>query len=102
MFDLPKLDRVLTAEVFEPWIGRPFVVATDPEPVSIQLLRVNRRLGPKFALRTPFSLIFRTPMDIFLVDGIYMIRCESCGPHEIFLSPVLSPPGERLYEAAFN
>lgn len=102
MFDLPKLDRLLIAEDFEPWVGRHFAVDADPEPVSIQLTRIDRRAASRFAVRAPFSLIFSTPMDILLVDGIYKLRCGRFGPHEVFLAPVLSPQRQRLYEAVFN
>ncbi|MGC1304800.1 MAG: hypothetical protein WA840_20720 [Caulobacteraceae bacterium] len=102
MYELPKLERVLTAEDFEPWVGRPFAVETEPEPVSIQLLSVDRRPASRFAIRPPFKLVFRSAADVLLIDGLYRMKCDRCGPHEIFLGPILSPPGQRLYEAVFN
>jgi hypothetical protein len=102
MFELPKLDRVLTPEDFEPWVGRSFTAQTDPEPVAIQLVRVERKLASQFAIRPPFTLVFRTPADVLLIDGLYTVSCDRCGPHEIFLAPILSPPGQRFYEAVFN
>jgi hypothetical protein len=102
MFDLPKLDLILTAEDFEPWVGRAVTVAADPEPVAIQLLRVVRKPASPIALRMPFSLIFGSTPDILLVDGTYSMKCGSRGPYEIFMVPIVSPPGQRLYEAVFN
>ncbi len=92
----------MTAEDFEPWVGRMVTVAAEPEPVAIQLLRVVRKLGSPLMLRAPFSLIFSSPLDVLLVDGIYSMKCGSRGPYDVFIVPVLSLPGQRHYEAVFN
>jgi hypothetical protein len=102
MYDIPKLDQVLTAEHFEPWLGRAVTVVAEPEPVAIQLLRIVRQPGSPLLLRAPFSLIFGSAPDILLVDGIYSMQCGSRGPYEVFIAPVVSPPGQRHYEAVFN
>ena len=102
MHELPQLEGLLSAEDFEPWIGQMFVAETDPEPVSIRLEGVERRPASPFAIRAPFNLVFRSPMDVLLVDGIYKLRCDRFGPHDIFLTPIVSPPGQRLYAAIFN
>lgn len=102
MFELPKLERILTAEDFEPWVGRPFAVEADPEPVSIDLLSLVRGAAHPLAIRTPFKLTFRSAPDALLIDGLYTMRCDRFGPVEVFMTPLLSPPGQRLYEAIFT
>ena len=102
MYELPKLERILTADDFEPWIGRPFTVEADPEPIAVQLLRVDRHPISRFAIRPSFKLVFRSAADVLLIDGLYRMTCGRSGPHEVFLVPILSPPGQRLYEAVFN
>ncbi len=102
MYDLPSVGRLLTADDFEPWIGKDFVAQATPEPVAIQLLRVNRKLASVFSRRAPFNLVFGSMADVLLIGGTYSLTCGGFGPHELFLTPIVSPPGERLYEAVFN
>lgn len=102
MFELPKLDRLLTAEDFAPWVGAAFNAATMPEPVSIQLVRITPLRVSSLAHRAGFSLFFRSRPDVLLMDGTYSMRCGRFGPLDIHLTAVMSPPGEQLYEAVFS
>ena len=102
MYDLPKLDRLLTAEDFAPWVGRMFTLASDPEPVAIQLIRITPRMASSLAHRAAFSLFFRSRPEVLLIDGLYAVRCGRFGPLDMHLTAVMSPPGERLYEAVFS
>lgn len=102
MYDLPKLDRLLTAEDFAPWAGRMFTFATDPEPLAIQLVRITPLRASSLAHRAAFSLFFRSRPDVLLIDGLYTVRCGRFGPLDMHLTAVMSPPGERLYEAVFS
>jgi hypothetical protein len=102
MYELPKFDRLLTAEDFEPFVGRTFEAETHPAPVSLELFKLERKLASSLVLRQPFILFFRTSWNVILVDGLYKLRCGRFGPHEVFITPILAPPGERLYQGGFN
>ena len=101
MFDLPALGKLLTAEDFDPYVGAMFSVASEPQAASIQLVSVKPLISGALAHRAAFSLFFRSSPQISMVSGAYMMSCGGFGPLHIHLTPVLSPPGERLYEAVF-
>lgn len=102
MFDLPHFDTLLMAEDFEPCVGRVFQAATDPAPVQIRLISVFRRPTSLFGYRQPFHLVFRSAWNVLLVDGLYLLSCDSFGPHEIYLAALAPTPTERLYQAVFS
>ena len=102
MFELPKLERLLTAEDFEGWVGQPVRLDTRPEPVVIELNAVVRRLGSRLAHRVPFSLFFRSSWNVILVDGVYVMSCGRSGPYEVALTPITPEPPLRIYQAVFG
>lgn len=93
--------HLLTPTDFEPWIGRKVRVATLPEPVEITLERIERRSPLRgLDVREPFSLLFESPLEVFLIDGTYDLDCGKGGPHPILLTQ-LQPSDRRFYEAVF-
>lgn len=93
----------LKPEDFEPWIGRQVRVGTLPEPVEITLASVVR-LSPfrgKLDVREPFSMLFESPISVYLVDATYQLDCGKNGPHEILLTQLNPLPDRRVYEAIF-
>lgn len=102
MYELPKLERMLTAEDFDPLVGQMFQAETDPEPVSLLLFKLERKLASSIVQRQPFILFFRTPHNVLLMDGLYRLRCGRKGPFEVFITPILAPPGDRIYQGGFN
>ena len=103
MYQLPKLDQLLSVEDFEPWLGAVFTLDADPDPVSIQLIKIAPRMTTSLSHRkVAFSLIFRSQPDVMLLDGIYAMTSGRFGPVNVHITPVMSPPGERHYEAVFT
>ncbi|MHB8284489.1 MAG: DUF6916 family protein [Caulobacteraceae bacterium] len=102
MFDLPKLEHLLTADDFEPWIGQAFQVAADPAPVQIELISLSRRAAAFMTYRQPFVLVFRSAWSVLLVDGLYTLSRDCLGPHAIFLAALAPTSTQRLYQATFN
>ncbi len=102
MFELPKLDRLLTAEDFAPWVGADVHGGRHPEPVYIQLAQITPLRVSSLAYRDGVQPVLPSRPDVLLVDGTYAIRCGRFGPLDIHLTAVISPPGEQIYEAVFN
>jgi hypothetical protein len=52
--------------------------------------------------RTPFSLVFRGPLQPLLAQRIYRVEHDSMGTFELFLVPI-GPDGVGMcYEAVFT
>jgi hypothetical protein len=93
----------LTAEDFEPWVGRKVRVGTIPEPVEITLASIMRRNRPLgIDVRPPFSLLFEAPLEVYLIDGTYEFDCGKGGPHAILITQLQPLADRRQYEAVFN
>jgi hypothetical protein len=102
VFDLPKLDRLLTADDFAPLVGASFQVAADPAPVQIELVSLTRKPASLLSYRQPFHLVFRSAWAVLLVDGLYELSCGRFGPHQIFLAALAPGPAGRTYQAVFS
>ncbi len=93
----------LTPEDFEPWVGRKVRVSTLPEPVEITLSQIFRRSPLRgIDVRTPFSLFFESPLDVYLIDAAYDLDCGRGGPHSILITQLQPLPDRRIYEAVFS
>ncbi|MGA7730024.1 MAG: hypothetical protein WCD37_02000 [Chloroflexia bacterium] len=100
--------ETFTANTFTPYIDGTFrVFPNSPSPVDLVLTSVTEmqssyRGGPGAAQRTPFSIIFRGPMNAFLPQQIYPMEHSEIGAFEIFLVPIGPDSGGMQYEAVFN
>lgn len=96
-------DMELKPEDFEPWVGRKVRVSTLPEPVEITLAQVFRRSPLRgIDVRTPFSLFFESPLDVYLIDAAYDLDCGRGGPHSILITQIQPLQDRRIYEAVFS
>jgi hypothetical protein len=98
------LDK-LTVVDFKSRVGETFRAAAPGSTVDLVLAEVTDLAG-RFqgdgSRRTPFSLIFRGPVQPFLPQQIYPLDNDVLGRLEIFLVP-LGPDGQGMrYEAVFN
>lgn len=93
---------LLNPDDFEPWVGRPVRVNTDPHPVEVTLARIWRKPVSKLDYRAPFILFFEAPADILLLDATYEFDCGKGGPHPIFISQLQPTAAKRQYQAIFN
>lgn len=95
---------LLQAYHFAPFVGRQWLVDTQPKPVMIQLDQVDNARGGLPGGRDPFVLIFSTPWDTLLVEGQYLMRPgDDAEAVEIHLIPTQTAPGPRRnYHAVFN
>ena len=93
----------LTAKMFASEVGQVFTAETVPEPVQLTLLRLVEGSAPNPGFRTPFSLIFTTPMSVLLLEAQYRLKSASGKEYLLHLSPIGSPlDGQRHYQAQFN
>lgn len=94
--------KLPTADDFEPWVGKAVRVLTVPEPIEVQLLRIQRQAHLVNEFREPFTLIFESPEAICLIDETYQFDCGKGGPYAIAISQLHPRPGKpRLYQATF-
>ena len=98
------LDKLTVAD-FKGRMGETFRAAAPGSTVDLVLAEVTDLAGrfegdgPR---RTPFSLIFRGPVQPFLPQQIYPLDNDVLGRLEIFLVP-LGPDAQGMrYEAVFN
>jgi hypothetical protein len=100
----PSTAMLLQAYHFTPFVGRQWLVDTQPRPMTIQLDEVDNVRGGMPGGRDPFVLVFSTPWDTLLVEGQYLMRPgQDAEAVEIHLIPTQTPPGPRRnYHAVFN
>lgn len=94
---------LLQPDDFAPWVGRKVRVGTVPEPVEITLSRIQDRHPIRgFDVRVPFSLLFESAPEVYLIDGTYEFDCGKGGPHAICITQLQPMADRRLYEAVFS
>ena len=110
--------ETLTAGDFRDHLGTPFrLTGASPEgggsavSVEAELADVSENpSGPPSATRTPFSVVFRGPLEPVLPQGIHHVEHEQFGTLELFIVPIgpdePSAQGEAptamRYEAVFG
>jgi hypothetical protein len=94
--------RLMTPEDFEPWLGKMVRVATEPAPVEVKLVRLQRSAWHARDFREPFALFFESSLSVYLLDMAYEFDCGQGGPYSIFITQLQPLPGARLYQAVFN
>lgn len=93
----------LTARAFNAEVGQSFTAETVPDPVQLTLHRLVEGAVTGNGHRTPFSLIFTTPMNVLLLEAQYRLKSASGREYMLYLSPIVSPgDGLRHYQAQFN
>lgn len=97
--------RPMILDEFTPLLGRVFTADCEPKSVKLTLVEAYPLRASLTTIRPPFILIFYTPPEVLLVDGIYALRCGSWGPDHISIGSTLAPPeadAGHYYQAVFN
>jgi hypothetical protein len=108
-------DRQLSADLFEPLIGQPFVVRLKDGSVTLTLRKVTRLPPPRRddsaggavpitggARRDPFTLLFGGASHL-LPQRIYALTSGTLGDSvDIFIVPVGQDHDGFIYEAVFG
>ena len=76
------------------------VVANDGQTFPVKLAEVSELKRSERTER--FSLLFESPLDYFLSQGMYTIQHEQMGTFELFMVPVFKEETCFVYEALFN
>lgn len=98
------LDKLTVAD-FRERVGETFRVESPNGPLALVLAEATDlagRLQGDSSRRTPFSLIFRGPLQPFLPQRIYPLENDALGRLEIFLVPIGPDEQGMRYEAVFN
>jgi hypothetical protein len=74
--------------------------ADDGQTVDFELVKVQaKETSPK---QEEFSLIFRGPLDLPIMQGMFRLEHEKLGTEDIFLVPISRDAEGVYYEAVFN
>lgn len=97
--------RPMLLEEFTPLLGRVFSADCEPKAAEITLVEAYPLRESAYANRPPFMLIFHSSPEVFLVEGVYVLRCANWGPDRISIAPIIAPadgmPGQ-YYQAVFS
>ncbi|MBI1407809.1 MAG: hypothetical protein GC145_16975 [Caulobacter sp.] len=76
----------------------------NPQPIPLRLEEVLANPGEAWMERQPFTLVFSSPWEALLIEGLYQIRIDAgAAPVELYLMPINAPPGpRRLYQSVMN
>ena len=99
---------MLTHADFARCLSDPFVVRPDTgPPIDVELLEATRlecRALPvaQPLRREPFSLVFRGPVNPWLLQATHAVEHAQLGRLELFLVPIGPDEHGMRYEAIFN
>jgi hypothetical protein len=89
-------------EQFAACLNQDFEIETAGGKFLVQLSEA-RPVGTRpESVREPFSLIFLSPAQLRLPQGIYKMRNATLGEMEIFLVPIGTDQTSSTFEAVFN
>jgi hypothetical protein len=98
------MDKVLTAEDFEPHVGKTFRFKGTRHAFPLdRISRYDKPLPPGLK-RRPFILIFRGPKERdVLPEGLYACDVEGGPSYSFYVMPIFTPqPDRQEYQAVFN
>jgi hypothetical protein len=94
-----------TVETFSGHIGDRFRItghgSTVVEAELTEAAAVGAGESPGAGERTPFSLVFRGPLEPILPQRIYRFEHEALGAFDLFIVPIGPDEGGMQYEAVF-
>lgn len=102
-----RLDA-LTCQDFSPLVGESFLVKPESAPPLSLTLIEAKRLRPQLvpvpglAARTPFSVVFRGPVDSRLEQGLSQVQHPTLGILDLFLAPIGPQTDVAHFEAIFS
>ncbi|WP_410001702.1 DUF6916 family protein [Singulisphaera sp. GP187] len=102
-----RLDA-LTCQDFSPLVGESFLAKPESAPplsltlIEAKLLRPQLVPVPGLAARTPFSVVFRGPVDSRLEQGLSRVQHCRFGILDLFLAPIGPQTDVAHFEAIFS
>ena len=98
MLDLAKVQ----CADFAACVNQDFQIATNAQPLVLELVEARPRNRVPGAMRDPFTLTFRGPPPLRLPQGIYKMVNAQLGEMEIFLVQIAADATSSTFEAVFN
>ena len=91
----------LTHEEFTKHVNTKFQVENEESvPVELELINVSElKLYPR---QVEFSLEFRSPLNMFLSQGVHNFSHDQMGQFELFIVPFKQDGQGFYYQAVFN
>jgi Domain of unknown function (DUF6916) len=99
------MDRPLSADQFQPHIGKDFKVKDGRHALTLRSVDLRRLEAWETALfeRNPFTLIFSGPPRDVLPAGMYTLEVANGPSFELHVIPILTPVATRQdYQSIFN
>ena len=95
------MEASLTHEEFSKHVNSKFQVENEENiPVELELIEISElKLHPG---QTEFSLEFRSPLNMFLNQGVYNFKHDQMGQFELFIVPIKQDAQGFYYQAVFN
>ena len=95
------MEASLTHEEFSKNANTKFRVQVDENTqVELDLIKVSElKLYPR---QVEFSLEFRSPLNMFLSQGVHNFSHDQMGQFELFIVPIKQDEQGFYYEAIFN
>jgi hypothetical protein len=95
------MEASLTHEEFTKHVNTKFQVQNEENiPVELELIEISEmKLYPK---QEEFSLEFRSPLNMFLSQGVHNFSHEQMGQFELFIVPFKQDDQGFYYQAIFN
>ena len=91
----------LTHKAFSENLGTQFILHLSPEKtIGLELAQVAEQQVT--ARQEMFSIVFRGPLDTFLVQRTYTFDHETMGTFSLFIVPISKDENGFSYEAVFN
>jgi hypothetical protein len=91
----------LTADDFTPHLGDRFRLhAGEATVLEVELIDVQEATATDGG-RTPFSLVFRGPVEPLLPQSIYRFEHDTLDPFEVFIVPIGPDEAGMRYEVVF-
>jgi hypothetical protein len=91
----------LDYDTFAKELNTRFQIQVNPEQtLEAELVHISEHLISK--LQDRFAIVFRTPNDIFLGQGMRDFHHDRMGAFTLFISPIGRDEQGTSYEAVFN
>ncbi len=98
--EFPSLE-LPSKEEFSAVVNSDFVARlADDREVKFHFFKLHPGISNKF--QESFSLLFRTPLDVPPVQGMYDFEHSALGKLSLFLVPVGQKEDHFVYESVFN
>lgn len=95
------MEASLTHEEFTKHLNSKFHVENEENiPVELELIEISElKLHPR---QVEFSLEFRSPLNMFLSQGVHNFTHDQMGQFELFIVPFKQDGQGFYYQAVFN